>query len=160
AGSITNDVVFNVNGGPTSSNLDIVVNVAPGTPDLTASMMLKGSNCTNTPKAAICTIVGLISLLNNGDPYFEASYTLTRSCKLPPKVGCKITPVFVLNTQNLASLPSHEIAFYLSDDDTLDDTDTLMGKVTTAALEAAIVHAKPPKLKLKVPGGIDVSGKF
>ena len=113
-------------------------------------------------KNTVCTVNGTLSFLNEGVPYIAADTVLTKSCKLPPKMGCKMTACMTFTTLDLGSLPDHDIQFYLSDDNVLDVLDTPLVKKVTPTTKLLKAFAKGTTLcvKFKLASGTDPAGKY
>jgi hypothetical protein len=130
-------------------------------PDLSVEFDLVTGICSNTPKAVICPNTGSLTLLNNGVPYAAATFVINSTCKtdvVTPR--CKLAGVLTLSQFDLTGLPDHALAFYLSDDDALDDGDRLLAVKPAGKVAKALPKDKPVKLRLRVPKGTDLTGKF
>jgi len=134
--------------------------------DLTVEVDADDFACVAATKGTTCTTTGTIALLNNGVEYgmadFDLSITDSTKPGKPPKIKFALTITNL--TFDLGANPSATLNVYLSDDPVFDAGDTPLiqaGKEpTTAALDALAQAFKTPKLKIKIPKGAGISGKF
>lgn len=165
-GLITNTVTVGGNETDlisTNNSAVAVTGVTLPLPDLTVAITNADFTCTNTTKRAVCSSAGTMTLANNGEDYGSATFTITgtkqeKSGK-PPK--WKIAALLDVIAFDLGAHPASLIQIHLSDDTTLDSSDTPLLKkpIRTAALDAAAGSGKSVKVSIKAPKGVDLSGK-
>jgi uncharacterized repeat protein (TIGR03803 family) len=153
------DVIRAISLGATGTATKVWLPALP--PDLSVEFDLVTGICSNTPKAVICPNTGSLTLLNNGVPYAAATFVINSTCKtdvVTPR--CKLAGVLTLSQFDLTGLPDHALAFYLSDDATLDTGDRLLAVKPASKIARAMPKDRPVKLKLRVPKGTDLTGMF
>ena len=134
--------------------------IAAPLPDLTVDLAMNFGTCTNDPKSVLCPADATLTLFNDGNIYGAASIVVTNKCKpgvVPP--SCKLAGTLTVTQFDLGNLPAHSLAFYLSTDTTFDAGDFRMAEIKLTKLAAALLKGKPVKLNLKLPKGVDFTGR-
>lgn len=145
---------------PDNNSATAITTVLAEGNDLTVSLDAIFSACATTTKGEACPVDAQLLLRNNGAVYGDAVVTLTNTCtttKLPAK--CKLRGILTVNDLDLTGLPDHSLAFYLSDDTTLDAGDFYMKSLKLSKALGSFVKGKSVKLSLKLPSGVDLTGK-
>ncbi|MEI6085528.1 MAG: choice-of-anchor tandem repeat GloVer-containing protein [Verrucomicrobiota bacterium] len=134
--------------------------IAAPLPDLTVDLAMNFGTCTNDPKSVLCPADATLTLFNDGNIYGAATVVVTNKCKpgvVPP--SCKLAGTLTVTQFDLGNLPAHSLAFYLSTDTTFDVGDFRMAEFKLTKLAAALLKGKPVKLSLKLPKGVDFTGR-
>lgn len=166
AGIITNVASVSTSGGdelPANNEAFVVTTVQEAGTDLSPLIENTDISCANTDPGSTCSLTGELSLRNSGVAFATAQIDFSALCKkCPEKLKWKLAGFITLETLDLTGVPDHSLAIYLSNDDTLDDGDTLLVKKPIGILgfAKAFSGGKPIKVKTKMPSDTDLAGKY
>lgn len=123
---------------------------------------LVANNATTAGRMGTMTIAGYTFAITQSFSDMDLTgqwVSLTQACKgTGPKLICTLKGQFTIQNVSPSIVPPTKVAFYLSNDGTLDGSDTLLKQYGVGKLRANQTARRG--LNLKVPKGTSASGKY